>query len=123
MGRDRERRDGVVWSEGGRGSRAHSPELIVARVLVIAHVLVVTHVLVIACVRSWALTIICEPWWLLSLVVGRMCRGSWVMVKGAHWLVVALFSSQYGCLPLWAVIVCRGGQLLSYITIMSPTAT
>ena len=45
------RRHGVVWSEGGRGSRAHSPELIVA------HVLVITHV------RSWALAVIHEPQW------------------------------------------------------------
>ena len=70
-GRDRERRDGVgwrghgvVWSEGGRGSRAHSPELVVARLLVIAHVLVITRVLtvarvlIVARVRSWALAVI-----------------------------------------------------------------
>ena len=57
MGRDRERRHGeawrghgVVWSEGGRGSRAHSLELVVAPVLVIAHVLVVTCVLTVASV-------------------------------------------------------------------------
>ena len=85
----------MVWSEGGRGSRAHSPELIVACVLVIAHVLIVTrvltvaHVLVIARVRSWALVVIREPWWLFWLVMGRVRRGSWVMVKGAHrWVVV-----------------------------------
>ena len=73
MGRDRERRDGegwrghgVVWSEGGRGSRAHSPELVVARVLVIAQVLVVTRVLTVARVlivtrvRSQALAVIRE---------------------------------------------------------------
>ena len=74
MGRDRERRDGeawrghgVVWSEGGKGSRAHSLKLIVAHVLVIPPVLVVTHVLtvasilVVARVRSWALGVIREP--------------------------------------------------------------
>ena len=44
-----------MWSEGGRGSRAHSPELVVARVLVVAHVFVVTRILVLARVRSWAL--------------------------------------------------------------------
>ena len=55
----------MVWSEGGRGSRAHSPELIVAHVLVIAHVLVVTPVLVVTCVHSWALAVIREWWWLV----------------------------------------------------------
>ena len=79
---------GVVWSEGGRGSRAHSPELIVACVLVIALVLVITHVLiitpvlVIACVHSWALAVIHEPWGQLWLVVVCTHCGSWVMVKG-----------------------------------------
>ena len=86
----------MVWSEGGRGSKAHSPELIVAHVLVIAHVLVVTpvltvtHVLVVARVRSWAVAVICEPRWLFWLVVGRVRHDSWVMVKGARrWVVVA----------------------------------
>ena len=86
----------MVWSEGGRGSNAHSPELVVARVLVIAHVLVVTpvltvtRVLVVARVCSWALAVIREPRWLFWLVVGRVHRDSWVMVKGAHrWVVVA----------------------------------
>ena len=58
MGRDRERRDGegwrghgVVWSEGGRGSRAHSPELIIAHVLIITRGLTVACVLVAARVR------------------------------------------------------------------------
>ena len=68
----------MVWSEGGRGSRAHSPELVVARILV------VTPVLVVARVRSWALAVIREPRWPLWLVVVRARRGSWVMVKGAH---------------------------------------
>ena len=103
VGRDRERRDGegwrghgVVWSEGGRGSRAHSPELVVARVLIIAHVLVVTRiltvarVLVVARVRLWVLAVIREPRWPFWLVMGRVRRGSWVMVKGARrWVVVA----------------------------------
>ena len=50
-----------MWSEGGRGSTAHSPELVVARVLVITHVLVVTRILVVARVHSWALAVIREP--------------------------------------------------------------
>ena len=64
-GRDRERRDGegwrghrVVWSEGGRGSRAHSPERVVTHVLVITPVLTIAHVLVLACVHSWVLAVI-----------------------------------------------------------------
>ena len=103
MGRDRERGDGegwrghgVVWSEGGRGSRAHSPELVVARALIIAHVLVVTRVLtaarvlVVARVRSWALAVLREPRWPFWLVVGRVRRGSWAMVKRLRrWVVVA----------------------------------
>ena len=86
----------MVWREGGRGSRAHSPELVVARLLVIAHVLVVTpvltvaRVLVVARVRSWALAVIREPGWPFWLVVGRVRRGSWAMVKRApRWVVVA----------------------------------
>ena len=64
---------GVVWSEGGRGRRAHSPELIIACVLVITHVLIV-----------------CEPQWLFWLVVDHVPHGSWAMVKGAcRWVVVA----------------------------------
>ena len=76
-GRDGEgwRGHGVVWSEGGRGRRAHSPELVVTRVLIVAHVLIVTHVhivtpvLVVAHVRSWVLAVIHEPWGPLWLVV------------------------------------------------------
>ena len=57
------------------GSRAHSPELVVARVLIVAHVLVVTcvlvathvliatRVLVPTRVRSWVLAVIHELWW------------------------------------------------------------
>ena len=58
-----------MWSEGGRGSRAHSLELVVACVLIITHVLVVTrilvvtHILVVARVCSWALAVIREPRW------------------------------------------------------------
>ena len=37
-----------AWSGVERGSRAHSPELVVAGVLVIAQVLVVTRVLTVA---------------------------------------------------------------------------
>ena len=86
----------MVWSEGGRGSRAHSPELVVARVLVITHVLFVTpvltvaRVLVVTRVRSCTLAVIRELRWLFWLVVGHMRRGSWAMVKGARpWVVVA----------------------------------
>ena len=97
MGRDRERRvgegwrgHGVVCSEGGRGSRAHSPELVVAHVLVIPHVLVVIRVLTVARVRSWVLAVIREPRWPSWLVVGRVHQGSWAMVKRARrWVVVA----------------------------------
>ena len=83
----------MVWSEGGRGSRAHSPELVIAHVLVITcvlvvtyvlvvtHVLVITPVLVVTCVCSWVLAIICEPQWPLWLVVVHTHRGLWVMVK------------------------------------------
>ena len=74
----------MVWSEGGKGSRAHSPELVIAHALVIAHVLVVTHVLTVDCVLVVALAVIHEPWWPFWLLVGRVCRGSWAMVKGAH---------------------------------------
>ena len=78
----------MVWSEGGRGSRAHSPELVVARVLVIAHFLVVTHVLtitrvlVITRVRSRTLAVIRETWWPSWLVVGHVRRGSWAVDGG-----------------------------------------
>ena len=34
---------GVVRSEGGMGNRAHSPELVVARILILTHVLVVAR--------------------------------------------------------------------------------
>ena len=82
----------MVWSEGGRGSRAHSPELVIARVLVIAHVLVVTRVLTVArvlvvtCVRSWALAVIRETRWPSWLVVGRVRRGSWAKKGARHHL-------------------------------------
>ena len=86
----------MVWREGGRGSRAHSPELVAACLLVIAHVFVVTpvltvaRVLVVARVRSWALAVNREPGWPFWLVVGHVHRGSWAMVKGARrWVVVA----------------------------------
>ena len=77
-------RDGVVWSEGGRGNRAHSPELIIACVL--AHVIVVTCVFIVACVHSWALAAIHEPRWPFWLVI-CVHRGLWAMVKGASPLV------------------------------------
>ena len=94
MGRDRKRRDGgghlIYTVKEGGGSRAHSLELIVTRVLVIAHVLIVTCVLTIARVHSWALAIIHEPRWPFWLVVGCMPCGSWAIVKGARrWVVFA----------------------------------
>ena len=78
-----------AWSGVERGSRAHSPELVVTRVLVIAQVLVVTrvltvaHVLVVTSVRSCALAVIRETRWPCWLVVGHVRRGSWAM-KGAR---------------------------------------
>ena len=101
---------GVVWSEGGRGSRAHSPELVVAPVLVItpvfvvAHVLVITPVFVVARVHSWALAVIREPWG--AVVAGGGSRTSCFMGDGE------------GRSSLWLVVVacesgCGGGSLLS----------
>ena len=78
-----------AWSGVERGSRAHSPELIVACVLVIAQVLIVTHVLtvarvlIVARVRSCVLVVIRETRWPSWLVVGRVHHGSWAM-KGAR---------------------------------------
>ena len=81
-----------MWSEGGRGSRAHSLELVVACVLIITHVLVVTRILVVTCVRSWALAVIRELQWPCWLVVGRVRRGSWAIVKGTRqWVVIAAY--------------------------------
>ena len=78
---------GVVWSEGGRGSRAHSSELVVMHVLV--HAPVVTHVLIVAHAHSWVLAVIREPRWPFWLVI-RVRRGSRAMVKGARrWVLVA----------------------------------
>ena len=126
----------MVWSEGGRGSRAHSPELVVAcvpvvpvvaHVLIVTHVLVVTPVLVIAHVHSWALAIIREARWPLWLVVVRARRGSWVMVKGARrrgwwwsrgsgFVVVVicgwLSSSSPWVVTLWALVVVRVGVVV-----------
>ena len=90
----------MVWSEGGRGSRPHSPELVVARVLIIAHVPVVTRVLTVTCVlvvahvRSWMLAVIRELWWPFWLVVGRVGCGSWAMVKGARRRLLAVVSGR-----------------------------
>ena len=87
--------------EGGRGSRAHSPELVVTHVLIIAHVLVITcvltaaHVLIITCVHSWVLAVLHEPWWPFWLVVGRMHRGLWAMVKRVRWWVVFAACGQW----------------------------
>ena len=103
-------RDGVVWSEGGRGSRAHSPELVIAHVL--AHVIVVTRVLIVARVRSWALAAIREPRWPFWLVI-RVRRGSWAMVKGAcRWGVVAACGQwMVGVIVPrhWVVVIVGGG--------------
>ena len=78
-----------MWSEGGKGSRAHSPELVVARVLVINHLLVATRILVVACVRSWALAVIREPRRPVWLVI-RMRHGSWAIVRG-RWAAIAAY--------------------------------
>ena len=88
----------MVWSEGGRGSRAHSPELIVARVL--AHVIVVTRV------RSWALAAIREPRWPFWLVI-RVRRGSRLSVGGRRrlWAV----DGGGDCSRQWAIVVVGGG--------------
>ena len=119
----------MVWSEGGKGSRAHSPELVVARVLVIAQVLVVTRVLtvtrvlVVARVHSRALAIIREMRWLSWLVVGRVRRGQWAVDGGGRsfmgsgrssWLVVVVSWSWW-----WAVVaLCCGhcGRLATSLT-------
>ena len=128
----------MVWSEGGRGSRAHSPELVVAHVPVITHVLVVTCVLVvtpvliIARVHSWALAIIREAQWLLWLVVVRARCGSWVMVKSARrcgwwWSHVSGFvivvicgrlsSSSPWAVTLWALVVVRVGVVVGLVVV------
>ena len=113
----------MVWSEGGRESRAHSLKLVVTRVLTVARVLVVARV------RSWPLAVIREPWWPFWLVVGRVGRGSWAMVERAgRWVVVAACGQwmvagdrsraaggrrSWGviCGPWWLVVVVfgRGG--------------
>ena len=78
-----------AWRGVERGSRAHSPELVVTRVLVITQVLVITRVLTVACVLivarvcSCTLAVIHEMWWLSWLVVGHVHHGSWAM-KGAR---------------------------------------
>ena len=79
----------MVWSEGGRGSRAHSPELIVTCVLIVAHIIVATCVLIATHVRSWVLAIIHKLQWPFWLVIRVHC-GLWAMVKGTRrWVVVA----------------------------------
>ena len=65
----------MVWSEGGRGSEAHSPELVVTCVLVVTRGLVITHVLIVARVRSSALAVIREARWPLWLVAVHARRG------------------------------------------------
>ena len=70
------RRDGggMEWCrvEGGMGSSAHSPELIIARVLVITHVPVVTRVLVVT---------------VSSSLVSRGGRFGWWWFGRASWFV------------------------------------
>ena len=97
-----------AWSEGGRGSRAHSPELVVARVL--AHVLVVTRLLVVARVRSWALATIRAPRWPFRLVI-CVRRGSWAMVRRSSVVVTACGQWMVGVIVhgQWAVVVVGGG--------------
>ena len=73
----------MVWSEGGRASKAHSPELVVARV------------------HSWALATIHElrwPFWLVIRVHQRV-----VIAVCGQWMVGV---SVYG---QWVVIVVGGG--------------
>ena len=101
----------MVWSEGGRGSRAHSLKLVVAHVLIIAHVLVITRVLtvarvlVVARVCSWALGVIREPRWPLWLVMGHVRHGSWAMVKGGSSPLVGSGWWRVIIHGQWAVIV------------------
>ena len=123
-------KEGGMRSGGGMGNRTHSPELVVACILVIAcflvvahvlivtRVLIVTHVLIVAHVCSCVLAIICELWWPFWLVVVRVLRGLWTMVKGGRqWVVVA------GCGQWmvagdcsWAVGSCRGhGRLCPFM--------
>ena len=126
MGRDGERRDGEEWRkgrmrrdgggmewcrvEGGMGSGAHSPVLIVARILVVTHVLVITRVLVVTCVLVTR-----EPRWLFWLVVVRTHRGSWGMVNGTRqssWLSPVSFHrccTSFGgsCGWLWLLLAGR----------------
>ena len=90
----------MIWGEGGRGSRAHSPELVVACVLVITHVLVVTHILVVARVHSWVLAGIREPQWPFWLVI-RVRR--WRVVVHGQWAVVVVVV----CVLPWTLgIIC-----------------
>ena len=102
MGRDGERRQGEAWSEGGRGSGAHSPELVIACVL--------AHVLVVARVRSWALAAIREPRWPFRLVI-RVRRGLWAMVSRSSVVVTACGQWMVGVIihGQWAVVVVGGG--------------
>ena len=65
---------GGEWREGGMGSSAHSPELVVAHILVVTHVLVVTRVLVAR-----------EPRWPFWLVV---VRASWFVGDGERVIMV-----------------------------------
>ena len=97
-----------AWSEGGRGSRAHLPELVIARVL--AHVLVVTRVLVVARIHSWALAAIREPRWPFRLVI-RVRHGSWAMVRRSSVVVTACGQWMVGVIVhrQWAVVVVGGG--------------
>ena len=96
--------------EGGMGSSAHSPELIIARVLVITHVPVVTRVLVVTHVL-----IAREPRWLFWLVVVRTHHGLWGMVNGARrssWLSPVSFHRRCasiggGCGWLWSSLAGR----------------
>ena len=102
--------------EGGMGSSAHSPELVVACVLIVTHVPVVTHVLVITRVLIVTHVLVArELWWPFWLVVVRARCGSWGMVNGTHrslWLSPVLFHRRCAsiggsCGWLWSSLAGR----------------
>ena len=86
--------------EGGMGSSAHSPELVVAHVLVVTHVPVVTRVLIVTRVLVVTRVFVArEPRWPFWLVVVRARRGSWGMVVVAacgQWILAGDRSRAVG---------------------------
>ena len=87
MGKDGGGMERCGVKEGGGAELTHlslsSPVSSLSPMSSSSPVLTVARVLVVARVRSWALAVIHEMWWPSWLVVGRVCRGSWVM-KGAR---------------------------------------